>query len=64
MTKPDPIGVVAKRLDITHVQAGIIVEAALRSVVSALQNGQEVEIRVCSFRSQPCPAQGPKPEDR
>ena len=45
MTKADLIGVVAKRLDITQVQAGIIVEAALRSVVSALQGGQEVEIR-------------------
>jgi integration host factor subunit beta len=45
MTKADLIGVVAKRLDITQVQAGIIVEAALRSIVSALQNGQEVEIR-------------------
>ena len=45
MTKADLIGVVAKRLDITQVQAGIIVEAALRSIVSALQGGQEVEIR-------------------
>ena len=45
MTKADLIGVVAKRLDITQVQAGIIVEAALRSIVSALQNGHEVEIR-------------------
>jgi len=45
MTKADLISVVAKRLDITQVQAGIIVEAALRSVVSALQGGQEVEIR-------------------
>ena len=45
MTKADLIGVVAKRLDITQVQAGIIVEAALRSIVSALQSGQEVEIR-------------------
>ena len=45
MTKADLISVVAKRLDITQVQAGIIVEAALRSIVSALQNGQEVEIR-------------------
>ena len=41
MTKADLIGVVAKRLDITQVQAGIIVEAALRSIVSALQGGQE-----------------------
>jgi integration host factor subunit beta len=45
MTKADLINIVAKRLDITQVQSGIIVEAALRSVVSALQNGQEVEIR-------------------
>ena len=45
MTKADLISVVAKRLDITQVQAGIIVEAALRSIVSALQSGQEVEIR-------------------
>jgi len=45
MTKADLIGVVAKRLDITQVQAGIVVEAALRSIVGALQNGQEVEIR-------------------
>jgi integration host factor subunit beta len=45
MTKADLISVVAKHLDITQVQAGIIVEAALRSIVSALQGGQEVEIR-------------------
>ena len=45
MTKADLINVVAKRLDITQVQSGIIVEAALRSIVSALQTGQEVEIR-------------------
>ena len=45
MTKADLISVVAKRLEITQVQAGIIVEAALRSIVSALQGGQEVEIR-------------------
>lgn len=45
MTKADLINIVAKRLDITQVQSGIIVEAALRSVVNALQNGQEVEIR-------------------
>jgi len=51
MTKADLISVVAKRLDITQVQAGIIVEAALRSIVSALQGGQEVEIRgFSSFR--------------
>ena len=45
MTKADLINIVAKRLDITQVQSGIIVEAALRSVVNALQNSQEVEIR-------------------
>jgi integration host factor subunit beta len=45
MTKADLINIVAKRLDITQVQSGIIVEAALKSVVSALQGGQEVEIR-------------------
>jgi integration host factor subunit beta len=45
MTKADLINIVAKRLDITQVQSGIIVEAALKSVVNALQNGQEVEIR-------------------
>ncbi|HWX25330.1 MAG TPA: HU family DNA-binding protein [Vicinamibacteria bacterium] len=45
MTKADLINIVARRLDITQVQSGIIVEAALKSVVSALQSGQEVEIR-------------------
>ena len=45
MTKADLINIVAKRLDITQVQSGIIVEAALKSIVNALQNGQEVEIR-------------------
>ena len=45
MTKADLINIVAKRLDITQGQSGIIVEAALKSVVNALQNGQEVEIR-------------------
>ena len=45
MTKADLINIVAKKLDITQVQSGIIVEAALRSVVNALQNSQEVEIR-------------------
>jgi integration host factor subunit beta len=45
MTKADLINIVARKLEITQVQAGIIVEAALRSIVSALQNGQEVEIR-------------------
>jgi integration host factor subunit beta len=45
MTKADLINIVAKQLDITQVQSGIIVEAALKSIVSALQGGQEVEIR-------------------
>ena len=45
MTKADLINIVAKRLDITQVQSGIIVEAALKSIVTALQGGQEVEIR-------------------
>ena len=45
MTKADLINIVAKRLDITQVQSGIIVEAALRSIVNALQGGAEVEIR-------------------
>ena len=45
MTKADLINIVAKKLDITQVQSGIIVEAALRSIVNALQNGSEVEIR-------------------
>src|SRR5512134_618322 len=45
MTKADLINIVARKLDITQVQSGIIVEAALKSIVNALQNGQEVEIR-------------------
>jgi integration host factor subunit beta len=45
MTKADLIAIVADRLKITQVQASIIVEAALKSIVTALQNGQEVEIR-------------------
>jgi integration host factor subunit beta len=45
MTKADLINIVARKLDITQVQSGIIVEAALRSIVNALQNGNEVEIR-------------------
>jgi integration host factor subunit beta len=45
MTKADLISVVADRLKITQVQSSIIVEAALRSVVTALRNGEEVEIR-------------------
>lgn len=45
MTKADLISTVAERLRITQVQASIIVEAALRSIVNALRTGQEVEIR-------------------
>jgi len=45
MTKADLIAIVADRLKITQVQSSIIVEAALKSVVSALQKGEEVEIR-------------------
>ena len=45
MTKADLISIVADRLKITQVQASIIVEAALKSIVTALQTGQEVEIR-------------------
>ncbi len=45
MTKADLINVVARALEITQVQAGIIVEAALSSIVNALRSGQEVEIR-------------------
>jgi integration host factor subunit beta len=45
MTKADLIAIVADRLKITQVQASIIVEAALKSVVTALQKGEEVEIR-------------------
>ena len=45
MTKADLISIVADRLKITQVQSSIIVEAALRSVVNALRNGEEVEIR-------------------
>jgi integration host factor subunit beta len=45
MTKADLISIVADRLKITQVQASIIVEAALKSIVTALQGGEEVEIR-------------------
>lgn len=45
MTKADLINVVARKLQITQVQSGIIVEAALKSMVNALQSGDEVEIR-------------------
>lgn len=45
MTKADLIAIVSERLRITQVQASIIVEAALKSIVTALQKGEEVEIR-------------------
>jgi integration host factor subunit beta len=45
MTKADLIAIVSDRLKITQVQASIIVEAALKSIVTALQKGEEVEIR-------------------
>ena len=45
MTKADLISIVADRLKITQVQSSIIVEAALKSVVTALKKGEEVEIR-------------------
>jgi integration host factor subunit beta len=45
MTKADLIAIVADRLKITQVQGSIIVEAALKSIVTALQKGEEVEIR-------------------
>ena len=52
LTKADLIAIVAERLKITQVQSSIIVEAALRSVVNALRNGEEVEIRgFGSFRT-------------
>src|SRR5882724_5314837 len=62
MTKADLINIVAKKLDITQVQSGIIVEAALRSIVNALQGGQEVEIRgFFSFRNR-APRKGRNPK--
>jgi integration host factor subunit beta len=45
MTKADLVAIVADRLKITQVQASIIVESVLRSVIAALQGGNEVEIR-------------------
>jgi len=45
MTKADLVAIVADRLKITQVQASIIVESVLRSVITALQGGNEVEIR-------------------
>jgi integration host factor subunit beta len=50
-TKADIVAKVAKRLDITHVQAGVVVDAFLKGVVGALKAGEEVEIRgLGSFR--------------
>src|SRR5687768_18311129 len=64
MTKADLINIVARKLEITQVQSGIIVEAALRSIVNALQSGNEVEIRgfgsFC-YRSR-APRKGSNPE--
>jgi integration host factor subunit beta len=45
MTKADLINIVARELKITQVQAGIVVEAALNSIINALRSGHEVEIR-------------------
>ncbi len=45
MTKADLINIVAKRLDITQVQSGIIVEAALDNITEALSKGDKVELR-------------------
>jgi integration host factor subunit beta len=45
MTKADLVAIVADRLKITQVQASIIVESVLRSIIAALQGGNEVEIR-------------------
>ena len=68
MTKADLINIVARKLDITQVQSGIIVEAALKSVVNALQNGQEVEIRAsaasASGTARPARAATPRPARR
>jgi integration host factor subunit beta len=64
MTKADLISIVAERLKITQVQSSIIVEAALKSVVTALRNGEEVEIRgFGSFRFRNrAPRKGPNPK--
>ena len=65
MTKADLISVVAKRLDITQVQAGIIVEAALRSIVVGAPGragGGDPGLRLLPL-PQPRPAQGPQPQD-
>lgn len=50
-TKADVVTKVARRLDLTQVQATVIVDAFLKGVVSALKAGDEVEIRgLGSFR--------------
>ena len=42
---------VARRLDLTQVQAAVVVDSFLKSVVTALKKGEEVEIRgLGSFR--------------
>ena len=56
MTKADLINIVAKKLDITQVQSGIIVEAALKSVVNALQTAKRS--RSCS--ELPVPNRAPR----
>ena len=45
MTKADLINIVARKLEITQVQAGIIVEAALRSIVNAGQEEAQTRMR-------------------
>lgn len=51
LTKADIVAGVARRLDVTQVQAAIVVDSFLKGVVSALKRGEEVEIRgLGSFR--------------
>ncbi len=51
LTKADIVAGVARRLDFTQVQAAVVVESFLKSVVAALKRGEEVEIRgLGSFR--------------
>lgn len=51
LTKADIVAGVARRLDFTQVQAAIIVDSFLKGVVTALKEGEEVEIRgLGSFR--------------
>lgn len=51
LTKADIVAGVARRLDVTQVQAAIIVDSFLKGVVTALKQGEEVEIRgLGSFR--------------